>query len=264
MTSIYGKILEKIFQRHFSEGTTEFVFERAEMAELAAELDIKLPKNLGDVIYTFRYRRPLPQGIRNQAPEGSDWVITGAGSGRYRFELVDSSISSISPNTNLAVTKIPDSTPGIIREYALSDEQALLAILRYNRLVDIFSGTACYSLQNHLRTHVRGMGQIETDEIYVGVDQRGAHYVYPVQAKSGRDKLGIVQIDQDMRMCHAKFRDLQCRPIGAQFMDDNTIALFEFTKQEGTIRLATEKHYRLVPAHDLSSEELRRYSQLPQ
>jgi len=88
--------------------------------------------------------------------------------------------------------------------YSLSDEQALLARLRYNRLVDIFTGITCYSLQNHLRTHVREIGQIETDEVYIGVDRGGAHYVIPVQAKGGRDLLSVVQIEQDIEMCSNK------------------------------------------------------------
>ena len=67
--------------------------------------------------------------------------------------------------------------------YAFNDEQALLARVRYNRLIDVFLGIACYSLQNHFRTTVSGIGQVETDEVYVGVDKSGAHYVVPVQAK---------------------------------------------------------------------------------
>jgi hypothetical protein len=55
--------------------------------------------------------------------------------------------------------------------YALNDEQALLAKLRYNGLVDIFVGIACYSLQSHLRTTVSGLGQVEIDEIYIGIDK---------------------------------------------------------------------------------------------
>lgn len=93
----------------------------------------------------------------------------------------------------MVTIKVPDATPGIIAKYALNDEQALLAKVRYNRLLDIFTGVTCYSLQNHLRTTVPNMGQIETDELYVGVDKRGVHYVLPVQAKGGKDKLGIVQ-----------------------------------------------------------------------
>jgi hypothetical protein len=46
--------------------------------------------------------------------------------------------------------KVPDATPGVIAKYALSDEQALLAKLRYNRLVDLFTAITCYSLQSHL------------------------------------------------------------------------------------------------------------------
>ena len=72
---------------------------------------------------------------------------------------------------------IPDATPELIRAYALDDEQALLAIVRYNRLIDTFLGLTTYSLQNHLRTTVQGMGQIEIDELYIGLDKHGCHYV---------------------------------------------------------------------------------------
>lgn len=113
--------------------------------------------------------------------------------------------AQIEPSKLLAETKILDATPGIIARYAISDEQGLLARLRYNRLIDIFTGVTCYSLQNHLRTSVNGIGQVETDELYIGVDRRGAHYVFPVQAKGGSDKLGIVQIEQDFAMCAQKF-----------------------------------------------------------
>ena len=104
----------------------------------------------------------------------------------------------------MAVTKIPDSTPGVIIKYALDDEQSLLAKIRYNRLIDIFTGVTCYSLQNHLRTTAPGIGQVETDEIYIGIDKRGVHYVFPVQAKSGSGKIGTVQIRQDYAVCAAK------------------------------------------------------------
>lgn len=51
----------------------------------------------------------------------------------------------------MAAIKTPDATPEIAAAYALSDEQALLAKVRYNRLLDIFLSVAAYSLQNHLR-----------------------------------------------------------------------------------------------------------------
>jgi len=156
-------------------------------------------------------------------------------------------------------TKVPDATPGVIEMYALSDEQALLAKLRYNRLVDIFTGVTCYSLQSHLRTTVPGVGQVETDEVYVGVDRKGVHFVFPVQAKGGNDRLSTVQIEQDLAMCAHKFAGLICRPIAAQFMPGKLIALFELALSDGGIAVACEKHYRLVAPEALSPEELRRY-----
>ncbi len=160
-------------------------------------------------------------------------------------------------------TKVPDSTPGVIAKYALNDEQALLAKLRYNRLIDIFTGVACYSLQNHLRTTVPSVGQVETDEIYIGVDRRGAHYVFPVQAKGGHDKLGVVQIEQDFALCADKFPSLICRPIAAQFMGKDLIALFELEHGENGIAVTMEKHYRLVPPKEVTATDLDTYRNRP-
>ena len=98
------------------------------MATFASRLSIESPKNLGDLIYSFRYRTELPASILSVAPEGETWIIRPAGRGKYRFVLVTD--IPLAPNPNLAVTKIPDATPGIISKYSFSDEQALLARVR--------------------------------------------------------------------------------------------------------------------------------------
>lgn len=254
----YSRIIEGVFFQYYNSGDSTVPFERDDIVRSAERLDIPLPKNLGDVVYSFRHRNPLPDSIVREAPAGQSWVIVGRGQAKYAFEL--KSVSKIQPDTMLPVTKVPDATPGIVARYALTDEQALLAKLRYNRLVDIFTGVACYSIQNHLRTTVRSIGQIETDEIYVGLDNKGAHYVLPVQAKGKSDQIGVVQIEQDLALCREKFPQLVARPIAAQFLDDESIALFEFgiDTDDGLVKLA-ERHYRLAPEHELSSEELDLY-----
>ncbi|MBE7493308.1 MAG: endonuclease [Verrucomicrobiaceae bacterium] len=253
----YTQILEKIFFAHYKKGDLFVSFAREEIEHAAAELGIKLPKNLGDLIYSFRFRTELPASIRDVAPKGKSWVIKLAGKAQYKFVAEKQWV--IQANSGLMRVKIPDSTPGVIARYALDDEQALLALVRYNRLVDVFAGVASYSLQNHLRTTVEGIGQVEVDELYVGIDRRGAHFVFPVQAKGGRDRMSLVQIEQDMTMCAQKFPNLICRPLGAQFLPDGGIAIMEFTNTEDGIRLACERHYLLVPKDKLSDEDIAQY-----
>ncbi len=255
----YTAIIERIFATHYTPGARVVEFAREDIETVAAELDVRLPKNLGDIVYTFRYRAALPESIGSLADEGEAWIIRPAGRGLYRFELTRA--VTLEPNENMAVTKIPDSTPGVISLYALSDEQALLAKLRYNRLVDIFACVTCYSLQNHLRTTVPGVGQVETDELYVGVDKRGVHYVIPIQAKGGTDRLSVVQIEQDVALCASKFPSLVCRPVGTQFMRDGVIVLFEFEHGGDGVRIVSEKHYQLVPPDELSDSDLLAYRQ---
>ena len=149
----------------------------------------------------------------------------------------------------------------MIAKYAFNDEQAVLARVRYIRLINIFLGIVCYSLQSHFRTTVAGTGQVETDEIYVGVDKRGSHYVIPVQAKGGGDKLNRVKFEQDIAVCREKLPSLICRPVGTQFMSGELIALFEFEQQSDDIRVVSEKHYQLVPPDAVTDEDLTRYRQ---
>ena len=141
----------------------------------------------------------------------------------------------------------------------MRDEQALLAIVRYNRLVDTFLGLATYSPHNHLRTTVQGMRQIEIDELYIGLDKHGCHYVIPVQAKGGTDRVGIVQTAQDIRFIEQKILGMRCRTIAAQFMKDGETALFELRLKDNEVRVVEERHYRLVPADRLDCGTIRDY-----
>lgn len=193
----YKQLVGWVFAKHYTVGDTRVPWVRDELIAGASALGIELPKNLGDVLYAIRYRISFPEVILSAAPEGMEWVIRSTGRAKYAFDLIPFQVR-IRPNLALTVTKIPDATPEIIAASALGDEQALLTLVRYNRLIDIFLGVASYSLQNHLRTTANGVGQVEVDEIYVAVDRHGRQFIFPVQAKGGSDEIGITQTEQDM------------------------------------------------------------------
>jgi len=254
----YDRIIEHVFMRRYSPGAEEVHFARDDLVDAAKSLGPERPKNVGDILYTYRYRRDLPCAIMQLVPPGKQtWLIRGTGRAHYCFVAV--ATNEILPREMLAAVKVPDSTPGLIAQYALSDEQALLARVRYNRLVDLFTGVTCYSLQNHLRTSIPGLGQIETDEVYVGIHADGAQFIIPVQAKGGSDRLSVVQIMQDFDMCRAKFRSLECLPVAAQFMPGGKIALFSFAERGHEVVILSERHYQLVPPHEISEDDLREY-----
>jgi hypothetical protein len=138
--------------------------------------------------------------------------------------------------------------------------QALLAKVRYNRLVDLFLGITAHSLQNHLRTTVKGVGQIEIDELYVGLNRRGCQFVVPVQAKVGKDQHGVIQTEQDITFCRERFPNLLCRPVSVHALRDNRIAMFELAMDDDEVRIVDQKHYTLVASADISADDLRRYT----
>lgn len=100
------------------------------------------------------------------------------------------------------------------------------------------------------------MDQVETDEIYVGLEKKGVHYIIPVEAKGGKDRLGRVQIEQDFALCAEKFPKLICKSVAAQFLPTGVIVLFEMEFDGDEMSIVGEKHYRLVDPSSLSDAEL--------
>jgi len=259
-TGIYSQILSMIFLEHFVPGVERIPFTRDDIENASSRLGQSL-KNLGDVVYSYRYRNEMPKSISEKAPPGKAWIIIGEGDAQYAFKLCHTPF--VTPNHALQRIKLPENTPEIIERYRLSDEQGLLSKVRYNRLIDTFLGITSFSLQNHLRTKVEGIGQIEIDEIYVGVNKKGQHYIIPVQAKGGRDKIGVVQLAQDITYCQKQFPDLICIPISVQFLSDHVIAMFHLSCEDYNARIVEEKHYELVPSSAISDEYIRQLKNLP-
>lgn len=266
--SVYSSIILDIFESHFKTKRVfqsvikpgeEFVFDRREILTSAERLKVNAPRNLGDLIYSFRYRRPLPQPILDTQPSGFGWMILGAGDGRYRFRLAR--LISIEPSTDKMRRKIPDNTPEIISQYSLNDEQAVLARIRYNRLIDIFLGITAFPLQSHLRTKIMNYGQIEIDELYVGIDSYGVQYIIPVQAKARTDTIGVIQTIQDTIYCqsHELFKLCTTRPIAAQSIDAKSIALFELNYDGNDVSILREHHYELVKSSEITERDMASY-----
>ena len=66
--SKYDDIIEIIFFNNYKEGDQKVAFTREELAQACDTLNISRIKNLGDIPYTYRFRRNLPDSIKNKAP----------------------------------------------------------------------------------------------------------------------------------------------------------------------------------------------------
>jgi hypothetical protein len=244
-TGAYEQIIRDAFFRNWQEGCREFVFSRDEIAGLSLGLS---PKNIGDIIYTYRYRRPLPDDILAAAPKGRTWIIEGAGDGLYRFRAV--AASSFEPSVDAPIIILPDHTPEEVLEHGSTrDEQAVLATLHYNRILDLFMWCRLERKQSHWRTKVTGLGQIEIDDVYIGVDGKtGDEVVVTVQAKRDRDRVNAVQIMQDIRACRERDDGRVCRPVAVHYDSlSRRLALMEFgeTACGTSVNIVAERHYLL-------------------
>jgi hypothetical protein len=268
----YNRIIESIFFAKKPEGSRRFAFSRDDLLKAASNLGLEIhgdetvvARNIGDIIYTCRFRKDFPASILKTAPDGKMWIILGKGVGAYEFRLITTPTLSADPNWR--ITKLHDATPEIVRRFKLNDEQAVLARIRYNRLIHIFCRCVAWSLQNHLRTNIQGIGQIEIDELYVGANRQGEHFIIPVQVKREKDRLGVSQLLQDLEYFEKAHAAMQPRAIGAQMMKYkegeefyDRIVLFEFkcedTGDDVRITKAAERHFVLLPHTKITAADL--------
>lgn len=268
--TFFSSVLVILFQASLSNRSKIFRFDHDDFIEAVNVAGrIASPPcelSIHQFVALFSSEKGWPVEILISTPRSKLWIIVGKGDAQYEFRLITKPF--LSADEGRSVTKLHDATPEIVRRFALSDEQAALARIRYNRLVDIFCKCVAHSLQNHLRTKVTGIGQIEIDELYVGANRQGEHFIIPVQAKKKRDRLGVSQLMQDLEYCRVAHPDLRPRALGAQLLKHHEdgkvfdkIVLFEFECRDEPndviIRKRAERHFVLLPHGEITASDFK-------
>jgi len=246
-------VIEHVFKAVYQPGVAELPFTLKEIEKGIAAITAVNPDyvegNKYDVRYAFASgRQEMPASIDRLGP----WMIGSRGKGKYAFVKLATPVRVQIP-ADLATILLPDATPQIVLEYAGSDEQGTLAKLRYNRLLDIYLQLACYHLQNHWKTFVKGKGQHEIDDLYVGLNTTGKQYIIPVEAKCCGDHLNKTQVVQMIDFAQTKYPKLIIRPVGVQEMPDGSLVFVEFTpgKHPDEIKIKEPRRYKLVPMREV-------------
>lgn len=142
----------------------------------------------------------------------------------------------VAPNRLSKRQAVPNLLPRIVEEYISDERQFLLSQLRYNRLLDLYSGMVCFPVYSTSRL---------ADEIFVGIDQMERPHVFLVQASTGNRPLRISHVKSCFDSFVTEYQSALIRSIVLQVVTLNILALLEF-QVERTARLVGEKHYQIV------------------
>lgn len=251
---VYVPVILKLFKDRWRPGASTVVFSLDDVRTaveavraISSNPDRISSRNPADVVYRMRSRTVLPKEILDKGFH----VLRAVGRGRYQFEKATSGIIE-TPVSDL----IPaiDHTPMPVRRLlpetmAEMDEQALLSVVGYCRLLDHFTGMKIYRLRSHVRKSVPGVGQAELDAIDVGIAAADddVPVVFPIEAKAVADELNRVQIFNMIQYAEHYFPGLKVRPLALKVDYQSAIHFMEFNvaSRPGELRIIRSASYSI-------------------
>lgn len=253
-SKVYVPIIRRIFAAKFEPGMQSIEFTLDEVRSACDELGI-VSRNPADVIYRMRARTKLPQEIL----DAGFFVLRQVGRGCYRLEQATSTLIDIPDHD---INEALDLTPLPVRrlfpiELAEIDEQGLLSIISYCKLMDHFTGLQVYRLRSHVRKSVAGIGQAELDEIDVGVAMRDDEtpVIFPIEAKAADESVNRVQIAAQVAYCQEYFPGHEVRPLAIKLDEHSVIHFLEFNAttlpSELTVRRSLGYRLKLSDQHQV-------------
>ena len=239
-------ILREIVRRKYVPGAQRIDFIKQDVEEVAGQLGVKLG-NAADVVYRMRARTRLPDDILDLGFT----VLRGVGRGKYALEIGGEAVVHLPEHE---VFEHNDQTPLPVRrllpeDMAELDEQGLLTMVSYCKLLDHFTGLKVYRLRSHVRKSVPSVGQAELDEIDVGVALREDEVpvVFPLEAKAADEVINRVQVATAVAYCKTYFVGHEIRPIVVKLTYDGVLHFLEFraTTSLTGLRILHSHGYRL-------------------
>jgi len=233
------RIMVQLFIDKYNLGSDEMSFTLDDVRAVASEKSISL-RNPADFIYQYRARRALPEQILKLG----NWILTGVGKGKYLLKKID-----YSPHFEYEIPDdivvIKNTTPERVKPFLRNDEMSSLTKLRYCETISHFTSLTCSEIQTHYRSFVKGVGQVEIDEFYVGESEKG-RWLIPLEAKSNvdTDRLGRVQISQMVSAMKQDFPNEKRRILALKDIGNDEYLIFELTNSTDPSQIEIEKIVR--------------------
>lgn len=224
---VYVPILRELVRRFREPDGQRVVFTVRDVRQVAADLGIEIG-NAPDLVYRMRARTRLPDDILDMGFT----ILRGVGRGRYALEIGGEAVIRLPEHEVLSHN---DQTPLPVRRLLPEnlvelDEQGLLTVVGYCKLLDHFTGLTVYRLRSHVRKSVPNIGQAELDEIDVGVALRDddTPVVFPMEAKAADEVINRVQVATAVAYCQTYFPGHEIRPIVVKLTYDGILHFLEF------------------------------------
>ncbi|WP_204115957.1 hypothetical protein [Shimia biformata] len=239
----YEALISVLFSTLYHPDQTALSFTREDLVAAANNLGVSPPSNIGDVLYAYRHRAPLPAWIQATATEGKAWSIEPAGRGQY--VMAQSAPLWIEAPDDIEMSWLEDPTPGTAREFGLEGTALLEAILRSGDVLSDFLQLDMYHLQSQVRTHIASFGQVEIGMSFVGADTETSVAV-AVQLCGQGGAVSLAKMGQYDAYLQSRFFGHTSRQVIAQLIGPHKVHLMDVDLSDGEPIVRQHHLYNLV------------------
>jgi hypothetical protein len=197
--------------------------------------------NPADIVHRFKGRGALPEELVAMGFAGLEAID------RDTLRLVRYSPNIALPTKLSKPLLVRNLVPTSVWEAGFPrDEQALMAITRYSRLVAFLLGLQdCNHVVTHWKTRLVDGTQVEIDDFYLGSEPtRGRQVAVPVEAKLRADQIQAGQIVGGSRLARERYPSAQVVPVAFAYLDatKTMVLALQFGESDQAKDLTPVKH----------------------
>lgn len=215
--------IKHLIEKNFTASQDSIPFSRDDVSLYCLKKFKKIPKNVGDIIYSLRYRMDYLSTFDHLLDPDYTWTLLSLSTGQY--ELKPMPKLKLPDLTSVPVISKIDKTPEHIHNLRPLNDQSLLMKIYQNKVLSEFLEDDLILLQAHHKVNLKDWGQAEIDGI---VASETSPRLYLVEVKGYTEVIGWPQIIQLKMYAEQNHPGLPFTPIFVQSHRDWSFSIVQF------------------------------------
>lgn len=241
--------IDYLMKNSFVDSLTPISFERTDILDVCKNEFGEAPKNLGDIVYSLRYRLDYLSNYDYLLEKDYTWTLLSTGIGQY--ELAPLKKLRLPNLESENVLYVDDQTPAHIHKLRPLNDQSLLMKVIQNGILNEFLQDDLMFLQAHHKVNLNNWGQAEIDGILAS---NNSSHLYLIEVKGYTEVIGWPQMIQLKMYAQQNHPDVLFTPVFIQSHRDWSFSVVQFDYKNSFPKVKKYQRFMFTNMMDMSTK----------